>query len=151
MILFPGFDLSNIATLITTAFYQPPKNANHDHMTRIGRFGHLMILYYLPLVIYVPTGLICAWYANESKWVHFKTYEDTAHLVMQIWATSFCFAPFLYTLLSLIYYGVSVFSHYSKSQFFVQKFNFDKTPTFSRVFCQKFFDNFSREIKVVNS
>ena len=41
--------------------------------------------------------------------------------------------------------------HYSKSQIFVQKFNFDKTPTFSRVFHQKNFDNFSREIKVVNS
>ena len=33
---------------------------------------------------------------------------------------------------------------------FVQKFNFDKTPTFSRVF-HHFFNNFSREIKVVNS
>ena len=43
-------------------------------------------------------------------------------------------------------------SHYSKSQIFVQKFNFDKTPTFSRVFHPKFFcGNFSREIKVVNS
>ena len=69
-------------------------------------------------------------------------------------------------------------SHYSKSQIFVQKFNFDKTPTFSRVFHPIFFltiflaksklstakksktttfsrvfhpkqtDNFSREIKV---
>ena len=42
-------------------------------------------------------------------------------------------------------------SHYSKSQIFVQKFNFDKTPTFSRVIHPNFFDNFSREIKVVNS
>merc|ERR1712049_89480 len=42
-------------------------------------------------------------------------------------------------------------SHYSTSQIFVQKFNFDKTPTISRVFHQIFFDNFSREIKVVNS
>ena len=42
-------------------------------------------------------------------------------------------------------------THYSKSQFFVQKFNFDKIPTFSRVFSPNFFDNFSREIKVVNS
>ena len=72
-------------------------------------------------------------------------------------------------------------SHYSKSQIFVHKFNFDKTPTFSWVFHPKFFwqffswnqscqqlkspkpqhfheffnqfflDNFSREIKVVNS
>ena len=30
-------------------------------------------------------------------------------------------------------------SHYSKSQIFVQKFNFDKTPTFSRGFHPKFF------------
>ena len=41
-------------------------------------------------------------------------------------------------------------SHYSKSQIFVQKFNFDKTPTFSRVFHPNFFDNFSREIKFDN-
>ena len=41
-------------------------------------------------------------------------------------------------------------AHYSKSQFFVQKFNFDKTSTFSRVFHPNFFfDNFFREIKVV--
>ena len=42
-------------------------------------------------------------------------------------------------------------SHYSKSRIFVQKFNFDKTPTLSRVFYPNFFDNFCREIKVVNS
>ena len=33
-------------------------------------------------------------------------------------------------------------SHYSKSQILVQKFNFDKTPTFSRVFNSKFFWQF---------
>ena len=42
-------------------------------------------------------------------------------------------------------------SHYSKSQIFVQKFNFDNTPTFHEFFTQIIFDNFSREIKVVNS
>ena len=42
-------------------------------------------------------------------------------------------------------------AHYCKSQIFVQKFNLDKNPTFSRVFNPNFFDNFSREIKVVNS
>ena len=41
-------------------------------------------------------------------------------------------------------------SYYSKS-LFVQKFNFDKSPTFSRVFHPEYFDNFFREIKVVNS
>ena len=43
------------------------------------------------------------------------------------------------------------FPHYSKSQIFVQKFNFDKNPTFSRVFSPNLFDNFSREIEVANS
>ena len=38
-------------------------------------------------------------------------------------------------------------SHYLKSQILVQKFNFDKTPTFSRVFHPKN-RQFSREIKV---
>ena len=33
-------------------------------------------------------------------------------------------------------------SHYSKSQIFVQKFNFDKTPIFSRVFHPNFFWQF---------
>ena len=32
--------------------------------------------------------------------------------------------------------------HYSKSQIFFQKFNFDKTPTFSRLFHPKFFWQF---------
>ena len=41
--------------------------------------------------------------------------------------------------------------YFHESQIFVQKFNFDKTPTFSGVFHPIFFDNFSREIKVVNS
>ena len=48
--------------------------------------------------------------------------------------------------------GKDVQTHYSKSQIFVQKSKFDKTPTFSRVFHPNFFfGNFSREIKVVNS
>ena len=34
---------------------------------------------------------------------------------------------------------VKLASHYSKSQIFVQKFNFDRTPTFSRVFHPNFF------------
>ena len=33
-------------------------------------------------------------------------------------------------------------SHYSKSQIFVQKINFDETTTFSRVFHPKFFRQF---------
>ena len=43
-------------------------------------------------------------------------------------------------------------AHYSKSQIFVQKFNFDKNPIIFASFSPKFFfDNFCREVKVVNS
>ena len=47
--------------------------------------------------------------------------------------------------------GKNLKTHYSKSQIFVQEFNFDKTTTFSRVVHPNFFDNFSREMKVVKS
>ena len=39
-------------------------------------------------------------------------------------------------------------THYSKSQIFVQKFNFDKTPTISRVFHPKKVDNFLGKSKL---
>ena len=49
------------------------------------------------------------------------------------------------------YRKVSRIKHtYPKSQIFVLKFNFDQTPTFSQKKKKKI-DNFSREIKVVNS
>ena len=44
------------------------------------------------------------------------------------------------------------FTHYSKSQIFVPKIQFWLNPQhFHEFFTQYFFDNFSREIKVVNS
>ena len=59
--------------------------------------------------------------------------------------------PKFYRVLKNLPFLVSPYAQYSKSQIFVQKFNFDQTPTFLRVFHPNFFDNFSREIKVVNS
>ena len=44
--------------------------------------------------------------------------------------------------------GMSYSTHYSKSQIFVKKFNFDKTPTFSRVFHPKKIDNFLGKSKL---
>ena len=40
--------------------------------------------------------------------------------------------------LTSLTYSLILTSHYSKSQIFVQKFNFDKSTTFSRVFHPKF-------------
>ena len=67
--------------------------------------------------------------------------------------TDFQFSPFDDGLLATGSQDLSVSSsHYYKSQIFVQKFNFDSNPRhFHEFFQPKFFENFSREIKVVNS
>ena len=57
-------------------------------------------------------------------------------------STMMPYAQFFATL-EIILSTLSIFfnrvSHYSKSQIFVQKFNFEQTPTFSRVFHPKIF------------
>ena len=67
--------------------------------------------------------------------------------------TDFQFSPFDDGLLATGSQDLSVsIAHYYKSQIFVQKFSFDNNPRhFHEFFNQFFFDNFSREIKVVNS
>ena len=61
---------------------------------------------------------------NERAWKVriVLSYSKTSHILLTFW--------------------IVVSPHYSKSQIFVQKFNFDKTPTFSRVFHPKFFWQF---------
>ena len=49
---------------------------------------------------------------------------------------------FSFSILTRSKWGHTVIPHYSESQIFVQKFNFDKTPTFSRVFHPKCFWQF---------
>ena len=81
--------------------------------------------------------------------------EDTAYLQNSFaWCQRFNFGHHFFFLPLIYPHFCTVFTqpHYSKSQIFVQKFNFDKTPTFSRVFHPNFFfANFSREIELANS
>ena len=49
---------------------------------------------------------------------------------------------FSFSILTRSKWGHTVILHYSESQIFVQKFNFDKTPTFSRVLHPKCFWQF---------
>ena len=70
------------------------------------------------------------------------------------WQKGVEYITILFSESHFIFRDISIFlwgaAHYSKSQIFVQKFNFDKNQHFHEFFAQTFFDNFSREIKAVN-
>ena len=100
------YDLTNLATLFTTAFYQPPGGLP---VTRFRRIGHLLTLYYLPLLIYVPVGILCQciamqWGGHERFW--FGPFEGFFLLI--ILGVSFLVGPIPYFLFSMIYYAVSL-------------------------------------------
>ena len=90
---------------------------------------------------------------NENEWILEapKSRPHRPNLIVAFWIRAQC--AIWPQIVSKCYFLEILChrTHYSKSQIFVQKFNIDKTPTFSRVFHPNFFDNFSREIKVVNS
>ena len=86
-----------MATLFTTAFYQPPGDFQ---VTRFRRIGHLLALYYLPLLIYVPVGILC----HEK--IEFGPFEDFYYLI--VLGVSFLVGPIPYFLFSTIYYAVSL-------------------------------------------
>ena len=95
-------DLTNVATLFTTAFYQPPAGFQ---VTRFRRLGHLLTLYFLPLLVYIPVGILCHCFANNGV-VGFGPFEEYLPLIAL--AVSFLVAPLPYIIFSMIYYAVSL-------------------------------------------
>ena len=82
--LAPVFDLTNLATLFTTAFYQPPGDFP---VTRFRRIGHLLALYYLPLLVYVPVGILCQLVGHDHNSsghdkIEFGPFEDFYYLMV---------------------------------------------------------------------
>ena len=94
-------DLTNMATLFTTAFYQPPGGFP---ATRFRRIGHLLALYYLPLLVYVPVGILCQLVGDDK--IEFSPFEDFYYLI--VLGVSFLVGPIPYFLFSTIYYAVSL-------------------------------------------
>ena len=108
--LAPVFDLTNLATLFTTAFYQPPGGFP---ATRFRRIGHLLALYYLPLLVYVPAGILCHWIGHERFGFgsfEFKDSKIEGFYPFFILGVSFLVGPIPYFLFSMIYYAVSLLS-----------------------------------------
>ena len=98
--VFSVSDKALIATLISPAFYQPPSN---EPMGRIERFGHIVLLHFLPLIVHVPCGILCHWFAKDS--IGFGPLDSNTLIYGLI--GSFVGGPVVYAILAIPYYGVS--------------------------------------------
>ena len=104
---FSVSDKALIATLISPAFYQPPSNeqATGKPMGRIERFGHIVLLHFLPLIVHVPFGILCHWFAKGSIWFGPLDSNNLLHGLIG----SFIGGPLVYAILAIPYYGVSTY------------------------------------------
>ena len=108
--------LSNLATLITPALFQPPRQTDQDQgkvklkTIRYVRLGHIATLYFLPIVIYLVTAFpLHLSYSEISLLSHsFNGFE-------QIFAFFLAYigAFLLYLFLSALYYKVIVFLYFN--------------------------------------
>ena len=113
------FENYTIATLISPALFAFPPNAKSRCLpkTRCGRVAHTISLYILPLVIYIPVGMVCHLYLFQDNAITFDT--SSGHLVQAaIFGAIYCGAPLIYLFLAAIYYKVCIPSNPFKSRFF---------------------------------
>ena len=76
-------------------------------MGKIERFGHIVLLHLLPLIVYIPFGIICHWFAKGS--IGFGPFDSNDYTTLYGLFGSYFGAPLVYAILAIIYYGVSFF------------------------------------------
>ena len=75
--------------------------------TKCGRIAHTIILYFLPILIYVPAGMVC-YHLFRDNAITFDT--STGQLIqVSIFSGIYCGAPLVYFVIAGIYYRVSIF------------------------------------------
>ena len=110
---FCALDVSNLATIITPALYQPPSHpesrAEQIALNKYGRLMHIVFLYLLPFFMYAHVG----YYLHQ---VEFKDVSIIAndkviwqHADVMIFDIYFG-ALLVYMLLALVYYRVRIFN-----------------------------------------
>ena len=108
--------LSNLATLITPALFQPPRQTDQDQgkvklkTIRYVRLGHIATLYFLPIVIYLVTAFpLHLSYSEISLLSHsFDGFERIFAFFL-----AYIGAFLLYLFLSALYYKVIFYFFYS--------------------------------------
>ena len=113
--------LSNLATLITPALFQPPRQTDQDQgkvklkTIRYVRLGHITTLYFLPFVIYLLVALLLhmVFYTEVSLVSH--SFDGFVPVVAFLLAYFGAFL--LYLFISGLYYKVIVFLFINISYF----------------------------------
>ena len=75
-------------------------------MGKIERFGHIVFLHLLPLIVYVPCGIICHWFAKDS--IGFGPFDSNDYTPLFGLIGSYLGGPLVYAILTIIYYWVIV-------------------------------------------
>ena len=116
-----GKSLSNLARLISTELFQPPRQTAQDKtkiklvMTKYDRLAHIANLYFLPIVIYllVALPLHMVFYTEVSLLSH--SFDGFVPVVAFLLAYFGAFL--LYLFISGLYYKVIVFLFLNVSYF----------------------------------
>ena len=106
--------LSNLATLITPALFQPPRQIAQDktkiklELTNFDRHAHIAFLYFLPIVIY----LLVAFPVHMVFYTEVSLLSHSFNGFVRIFAFFLAYvgAFLLYLFLSALYYKVIFFS-----------------------------------------
>ena len=114
--------LSNLATLITPALFQPPRQTAQDQtkfklvMTRYVRLGHIATFYFLPFVIYLLAALPLHMIVYTE--VSLVSHSFDGFVPMVSFFLTYFGAFLLYLFLSALYYKVP--NCFSLFQYFFQ-------------------------------
>ena len=105
-------------------------------MGRIERFGHIVLLHFLPLIVHVPCGILCHWFAKDS--IGFGPLDSNTLIYGLI--GSFVGGPVVYAILAIPYYGVSKSARPKFAKIFQHCYRF----------CEKFLERSSVPKKNLN-
>ena len=104
---FLAFDVSNLATIITPALYQPPNHPNSRAKisNKYGRLAHIVYLYLLPFFMYAHLGYYLHQIAFKDVSIIANDKVILDHADVMIFDIYFG-ALVVYLLLALVYYRV---------------------------------------------
>ena len=100
------FEANTLGSLITSALFKVPSGSTQRFpiLSKYGKLAHILILYFAPLVLYVPVGLIFHLVLFRDYAVTLDSLSNLEQLSM--FSGFYCGAPVLYMIFAAIYHKV---------------------------------------------
>ena len=73
--LFSVWDHGNLITIVTPALVKQPLDPSRNLLKKCGSLGDILVLYLLPLLVYVPIGLMIHmyWFVSSQDYAGYQT------------------------------------------------------------------------------